>query len=404
MCLRLFRLLGRFYIPQIRISIKGTLKLLGIDLTVLVKDVGVHFCNHINFSMARISLCGFQIAVVEFQLISNSVSFVDYRKYHSNKRSYHFIRRTSDRLCKEYGLSVIVPGQDKGKSYIEHTAEKAGTSYKAKLKAAIDRLIPQVSDFEELLKRLEVEGYEIKRGKYISCRPTGQERFTRLKTLGMDYTEEAVTSRIAGGPRPSKQPKLGDQKISLLIDIQNNLKAQESSGYAHWAKINNLKEAARTFNFITEHGITHYEQLQGKVDEVMAEQDRLLSSIKEKEHRIGEIGLLIKHVSAYRENRPIYERYRKSSDKEKFLRGQESQIILFESAAKALKQMGVQKLPDIAAIKKEMDSLTAEKQQEYGTYQKIKVQAKELDTIKRNVDQLLSVPSKEEREKNQERG
>lgn len=337
-------------------------------------------------------------------IIFNSVSFVDYRKYHSNKRSYHFIRRTSDRLCKEYGLSVIVPGQDKGKSYIEHTAEKAGTSYKAKLKTVIDRLIPQVSDFEELLKRLEAEGYEIKRGKYISCRATGQERFTRLKTLGVDYTEEAVISRIAGDPRPSKQPKLGDQKISLLIDIQNNLKAQESTGYAHWAKINNLKEAARTFNFITEHGITHYEQLQGKVDEVMAEQDRLLSSIKTKEQRIGEIGLLIKHVSAYRENRPVYERYRKSSDKEKFLRGQESQIILFESAAKALKQMGVQKLPNVAALKKEMDSLTAEKQQEYGEYQKIRVQAKELDTIKRNVDQLLSVPPKEEKEKNQERG
>ena len=329
---------------------------------------------------------------------------MDYRKYHSNKRSYHFIRRTSDRLCKEYGLSVIVPGQDKGKSYIEHTAEKAGTSYKAKLKTAIDRIIPQVSDFEELLKRLEAEGYEIKRGKYISCRATGQERFTRLKTLGVDYTEEVVTSRIAGGLRPSRQPKLGSQKISLLIDIQNNLKAQESVGYAHWAKINNLKEAARTFNFLTEHGITHYEQLQGKVDEVMAEQDRLLSSIKVKEQRIGEIGLLIKHVSAYREHRPLYEQYRKSSDKEKFLRGQESQIILFESAAKALKQMGVQKLPNVAALKKEMDSLTAEKQQEYGEYQKIRVQAKELDTIKRNVDQLLSVPPKEEREKNQERG
>lgn len=148
-------------------------------------------------------------------IIFNSVSFVDYRKYHSNKQSYHFIRRTSDRLCKEYGLSVIVPGQDKGKRYIEHTTEKAGTSYKAKLKTVIDRLIPQVSDFEELLKRLEAEGYEIKRGKYISCKATGQERFTRLKTLGVDYTEEAVSSRIAGGLRPSKQPKLGSQKISL---------------------------------------------------------------------------------------------------------------------------------------------------------------------------------------------
>lgn len=272
------------------------------------------------------------------------------------------------------------------------------------MKTVIDRLIPQVSDFEELLKRLEAEGYEIKRGKYISCKATGQERFTRLKTLGVDYTEEAVSSRIAGGLRPSKQPKLGSQKISLLIDIQNNLKAQESGGFAHWAKINNLKEAARTFNFLTEHGITHYEQLQGKVDEVMTEQDRLLSSIKAKEQRIGEIGLLIKHVSAYREHRPVYEQYRKSSDKEKFLRGQESQIILFESAAKALKQMGVQKLPDITALKKEMDSLTAEKQQEYGTYQKIKVQVKELDTIKRNVDQFLSAPQKEEREKNKERG
>ena len=90
-------------------------------------------------------------------IIFNSVSFVDYRKYHSNKRSYHFIRRTSDRLCKEHGLSVIVSGPDKGKSYIEHSTAKAGTSYKAKLKAAIDRLIPQVYNFEELLKRLEAE-------------------------------------------------------------------------------------------------------------------------------------------------------------------------------------------------------------------------------------------------------
>lgn len=336
-------------------------------------------------------------------IIFNAVSFVDYRKYHSNKRSYHFIRRTSDRLCKEYGLSVIVPGQDKGKSYIEHTAEKAGTSYKAKLKAAVDRLIPQVSTFEELIKRLEAEGYEIKRGKYISCRAAGQERFTRLKTLGVDYTEEAVAARIAGAPRSSRQPRAGNQKINLLIDIQNNIKAQESAGFAHWAKINNLKQAARTLNFLTEHGISHYEQLQGKFDEVMAAQDRLLFSVKEKEQRIGEIGLLIKHASAYREYKPVYERYKKSADKEKFLRGQESSIILFEAAAKALKQMGVQKLPDTASLKKERDTLTAEKQAAYAEYQKIRTQAREMETIKRNVDSLLSVPQKAEREKNQER-
>lgn len=330
-------------------------------------------------------------------IIFNAVSFVDYRKYHSNKRSYHYIRRTSDRLSKEHGLSVITPGQDKGKSYIEHTAEKSGISYKAKLKSAIDRLIPQVFTFEELIKRLEAEGYEIKQGKYISCRADGQERFTRLKTLGVDYTEETVAARIGGAPRPSRQPKATDKKINLLIDIQNNLKAQESAGFAHWAKINNLKQAAKTLNFLTEHGITHYEQLQGKLDEVITTQNQLLSSIKEKEQRIADIGLLIKHTAAYREYKPVYERYKKSSDKEKFLRGQESKIILFEAAARALKQMGVQKLPDTAALQTERDTLTAEKQKEYGKYQKIRSQAKEMDTIKRNVDSLLSVPKQEEK-------
>lgn len=125
---------------------------------------------------------------------------------------------------------------------------------------------------------------------------------------------------------------------------------------------------------------------------MMAEQNRLLSSVKDKEQRIAEIGLLIKHTSTYREHKPVYERYKKSADKEKFLRGQESSIILFEAAARALKQMGVQKLPDTAALQKERDTLMAEKQKDYTEYQKIRKQAKEMETIKRNVDSLLSIP------------
>ena len=118
---------------------------------------------------------------VHNHLIFNAVSFQDHRHYHSNKRSYHEIRRTSDRICKEHGLSVIVPGRDKGKSYIEHQAEQNGTSYKAKLRSAIDRLLPGCAGLEDLLRRLQREGYELKRGKYISARAPGQERFTRLK-------------------------------------------------------------------------------------------------------------------------------------------------------------------------------------------------------------------------------
>ena len=157
---------------------------------------------------------------VHNHLIFNAVSFQDHKHYHSNKRSYHFIRRTSDRICKEHGLSVIVPGRDKGKSYIEHQAAQNGTSYKAKLKAAINRLIPVSSSLDDLLARLQREGYEIKRGKYVSARAPDQERFTRLKTLGADYTEEAVASRIAGGPRPSRQPGSATGRLACSLTFR----------------------------------------------------------------------------------------------------------------------------------------------------------------------------------------
>ena len=220
---------------------------------------------------------------VHNHLIFNAVSFADHKHYHSNKRSYHFIRRTSDRICKEHGLSVIVPGQDRGKSYIEHQAERTGTSYKAKLRAAIDRLLPGCHDLEELLLRLQREGYELKRGKYISARAPGQERFTRLKTLGADYAEDSLTARMAGRARPSRQRSQRGGRVSLLIDIQNNIKAQQSAGYRHWATIENLKRIAETSNFLTEHGIGSMEELTERCEAAAASAARLKAELREKD-------------------------------------------------------------------------------------------------------------------------
>lgn len=332
-------------------------------------------------------------------LIFNAVSFEDYRHYHSNKKSYHFIRRTSDRICKEHGLSVIVPGKEKGKSYIEHQAAQAGTSYKAKLKTAIDRLIPVSADMEDLLRRLQEQGYEIKRGKYISCRAPDQERFTRLKTLGADYTEEAVAARIAGSSRPSRQPKKTDKRISLLIDIQNNMKAQQSAGFKHWATIENLKQAAKTMNFITEHGIGSYEELAERCDAATAASARAKAHLRVTEQKISDLSLLAKHTAAYRKLKPTYDRYKAAKDKEKFLRGFESEIILFEASARALKEMGIGKLPSAERLKAETEELTAWKtalQAEHGKAQK---EEREYDTLRQNVDILLAVPREQERKK-----
>ena len=332
---------------------------------------------------------------VHNHLIFNAVSFTDHKHYHSNKRSYHYIRRTSDRICKEHGLSVIIPGQAKGKSYIEHQAAQAGTSYMAKLKAAIDRLIPASADFEDLLLRLQREGYEIKRGKYVSCRASDQERFTRMKTLGVDYTEEAITARIAGRSRPSHQPKWQDGKISLLIDIQNNIKAQQSEGFTHWAKLNNLKQAAKTMNFLTEHGISSYGELESKLTVVSARRDTSHAEIKRIESRSAELTLVMKHATTYRQLKPIYDRYRKSGDKEKFLRGHESEIILFEAAARELKRLGAVPLPITESMKTELAKLNAEKERLLAEYKAARTEAQEYDTVKQNVDALLTVPKEQ---------
>ena len=339
---------------------------------------------------------------VHNHLIFNAVSFTDHKHYHSNKRSYHYIRRTSDRICKEHGLSVIIPGQDKGKSYIEHQAAQAGTSYKAKLKAAIDRLIPASADFEDLLLRLQREGYEIKRGKYVSCRASDQERFTRMKTLGADYTEEAITARIAGRSRPSRQPKQREGKISLLIDIQNNIKAQQNAGFAHWAKLNNLKQAARTMNFLTEHGIDSYGELESRLAAVTEKRAASHASIKEIEARTAELSLVMKHAATYRQLRPVYDEYRKSRDKEKFLRGHESQIILFEAAARELKRLGAVPVPATESMKKELAELTAKKDTLLAEYRTARSEAQEYETIRQNVDALLSVPKEQEQQKRHE--
>ena len=339
-------------------------------------------------------------------IIFCAVNFVDHHKYNSNKRSYYGIRNMSDKLCREHGLSVVLPNRgSKGKSYAEYQAEKTGTSWKGKLKIAVDALIPQVSSFEELLSKLQAAGYEIKQGKYISCRAPGQERFTRLKTLGADYTEEAIRERISGKrARAAKAPRADRGGVSLLIDIQNSIKVQESRGYEQWAKIHNLKQAAKTMNFLTEHKIEQYAELTAKIAEVTKANEQAADSLKEVEKRLTDMTLLIKNINTYQKTKPAYAAYRKAKDKEKYRTAHESDIILYEAAAKAIKAAGITKLPSLAALQAEYAALQEQKEALYADYGKLKKQVKEYDVIKKNIDSILKVERQPEREKEAERG
>ena len=341
---------------------------------------------------------------VHNHIIFCSVNFVDYHKYNSNERSYYGIRNMSDRLCRENGLSVVAPQKGgKGKSYAEYIAEKTGTSWKGKLKTAVDALIPQVSSFEELLSRLQSAGYEIKPGKYVSCRAPGQERFTRLKTLGTDYTEEAIRERIEGRrTRAAKAPKR-ETGVSLLIDIENSIKAAQSRGYEQWAKIHNLKQAAKTLNFLTEHQISQYEDLTAKIEEVQTESERTGDALKEVEKRLADMAVLIKNVSTFQKTKPAYDAYRRARNKDNYRATHEREIILHEAAAKALKAAGISKLPNLVTLQSEYEKLQEQKEALYADYGRLKKQVKEYDVIKQNIDSILRQPREPEREKGKER-
>ena len=338
-------------------------------------------------------------------IIFCAVNFVDHRKYNSNKRSYYGIRNMSDKLCRENGLSVVGPGKgSKGKSYAEYQAEKTGTSWKGKLKTAVDALIPQVSSFEELLTRLQAAGYEIKPGKYVSCRAPGQERFTRLKTLGADYTEEAIRERIAGRRTKAAKAPREQRGVSLLIDIENSIKAAQSRGYEQWAKIHNLKQAAKTMNFLTENKIEQYADLVSRIEEMAAESGQAADALKNAEKRLADMAVLIKNVSTYQKTKPVYDAYRKAKNREKYRDGQEQAIILHEAAARSLKAAGIAKLPNLATLQSEYEALQAQKEALYADYGKLKKKVREYDIIKQNIDSILQADRQPEREKGTERG
>lgn len=329
---------------------------------------------------------------VHNHIIFCAVDMVHHRKYISNKRSYAYVRRTSDRLCKEYGLSVVTPGKEKGKSYTEWAAHRRGKSWKAKLKMAMDTTILQAQDFEHFLQQMQIQGYEVKQGKFISYRAPGQERFIRDKTLGSEYLEESIKKRIEGTYSELRKTPQNQQEVSLLIDLENNIKIARSRGYEQWAKIHNLKQAAKTLNFLSEHGIEQYEELIAKISEVQEANEQAADALKDVEKRLADMATLIKNVATFQKTKPAHEAIRNS--KKQCSAEQERNMILHRAAAKALKEAGISKLPDLVVLQKEYDALQKQKEKLYSDYSKLKKQVREYDVVKRNVDSILGQSTK----------
>lgn len=327
---------------------------------------------------------------VHNHLIFNAVDFVDYHAYKSYKRIYYDMREVSDRLCKENGLSVIPPSQNKGMGYKEYTEAKRGTSWKQKLKQTIDRLVITAKDYGDFLRLMQEAGYEIKTGKYISFRAEGQERFTRSKTIGENYTEERIKERIAGRTPRRSQRQTTPKGISLIGDIQERIRLIDSKGYEHKAKLTILKEAARTLNYLTENNLLQYADLEKKVEDVHSSYDRTGKELKVVEARLREVQPLIKNISNYQRLKPVYDAFQKAKDKPSFKAKHEAELVIFEAARSTLLAMqGDEKLPSLKTLQAEQQRLLEEQQRLYDERAKLKKEARMIDTMKANVDIFL---------------
>ncbi|RDX00873.1 relaxase/mobilization nuclease domain-containing protein [Listeria kieliensis] len=335
-----------------------------------------------------------------------AANFVDRHKYVSNNKTRFGIRKLSDQLCREHGLSVIKAQHWKTPNLGQKYGGKEGQSKKAKLAKAIDHYITISRDFEDMLQRMERDGYEIKRAKYISYKPPGEGRFMGGVTLGAEYTDERVSERIAGlakAPQKKRPVQLhDDNRINLITDIENNVKAQASRGYKQAVQIENLKRMARTVNFLTENNLLQYEQLQAKISEIQTLFDDTTAELKAVEGRLSDMALLIKNVENFRRTYPAYKNYKQARNKQKAYEENESAILIHTAAKKALADMGITgKLPSVAELKEQYAEMEKEKAALYKQYNGHKVQVKEYGTVKANIDEILG--RRPEQEKEQEK-
>lgn len=328
-------------------------------------------------------------------------------KFDNFKDSAFALRELNDKLCLEHGLSVIEKPKKRAKLPGEMGAMQYGVSFKERLRQTIEIVLPGCMDFEEFLARIRTEGYEVKTGKNLAFRAADQLRFTRAFRLGDDYVEDALRARVnAPHERPATPKKRtiqNSKKVNLLIDIGAKLQAGKSGGYERWAKLFNLKEAAKTLNFLTDHGLTDYDELAAKTEGAGVKFDTLSDRLKQIEGRMGEVATLKTNIINYSKTRDVYAEFKKSRHKKEFRAEHESELATHEAAKAAFDALGGAKIPKVSQLQEEYAALLSEKKERYEEYKTAKKEMLEYGTIKQNVDRLLHIPPPEtEQEKRRE--
>ena len=315
-------------------------------------------------------------------LIFCAANFLDHRKFVSNRRSYYQIRKLSDRLCQDFGLSVVKPSEEKGKAYKEYLSHQTGTSWKTDLRRAIRQASKHSQSYEEFLFRLTLSGYETKQNQGILFRKIGQQRFVKGGTLGSLYSLEQIKKNFLQKQTLENKSKTSEF-LPSIIDIDANLKAMKNKGYTRSLEIKNLKAISKSLLFLEEQGIYTVGSLDNKLREVKDEFEATRQEIKKLEDKISKLSEIAKHIRTIEE-------ITKNSKTNMANLTQSEQIIL-RSSNKALKEKGIEPFSlDVHSLQKDLQDLIYKKRQLYIRYGEVKVFLRQIRTARSNLNCLYS--------------
>ena len=358
--------------------------------------IGVEFARRFTKDDHAFIVCThIDRAHVHNHIIWNSTLLDCTRKFRNFWGSTRAVRRLSDTLCIENGLSIVEDPKPKGQTYDKWLGTQAKPSHRELLRQAIDKAMERgPEDLEALLELLQEAGFSAKRrGKDIAFRAPGWKNVVCLKTLGDGYGEADLCAALTGKrkhvPARRAAPAPAVPKVNLLVDIQTKLRAGKGAGYARWASKFNLKQMAQTLSYLNEHGLMDYTVLSEKTEAATARRSELSEKIKVAEKRMAEIAVLRTHIVNYARTRDTYTAYRKAGYSPKFRSEHEADILLHQAAKRAFDELNVKKLPKMKDLQAEYATLLAEKKAAYTELRKARDEARELLTVKTNVDRVL---------------
>ncbi len=342
-------------------------------------------------------------AHIHNHIIFNSTSLDATKKFRDFLGSGKALAKVSDIICLENGLSIIENPKKSKAHYGKWLGDKKPLNHSDRLRDTIDNVLSKKpQSFDDFLRLMKEAGYEIKQGKHISFKNSEQKKFIRLRSLGDKYSEEYIKNMISD--ITVETPKNITRSIDLLIDIDAKLSEGKNGGYAYWSKIENAKRKAKTINYLREHNLNSYEELEIKTDERIAKFNELSDNIKIAEKRLDEIKMLKVHIFNYRKTRDIYTNYKRAGYSKKFYAEYEKEILLHKASKKAFDELGVKKLPTIKALDIEFQEVLAHKKKLYATYKDVRKEMQDLVTTKQNVDSILNDNEvKNAKEKSQDR-